>query len=464
MNSNNSNAALDYIQLSFFEDDNKNDNENKTIDNLVHLQDHSPDRIIDNSCQFKSQSVKGCSSKSQSSSEIQLCKICTIGNQSSSEIQLCQFDTIGSQSSKNSDSENEMYNVNSKQSQFGNNFRIGTQSGKNQIDIDTNNTTLTTSNIIPLPWVVDDLEDSQNKDNNTDTISVYKPHPKSPQQKVSPIRDPELVGRIYQSLLDSSKKYGLRNATIFALQLAIGRRTNDIARMKVGDVADCERRVIKKVITVDEHKTGKTARDLPLDRKTRERLGIYIGTLKDQSSDALLFPSQKSGKDGKQRGLNTSSLDNIYQKYTARVFEKSSNLDKDNNNDNHNNHNNSDNLNNAKLNNLNLNNSNLNNDNTPPVRENGQRDFEVDDDLTYSDDYNRTHITTYAARKTYGYNIYTECMKNHGGFMPGTDVSALEYVQSVFNHKDSITTLRYIGAYDMPARELMEGIGSKYDF
>lgn len=233
------------------------------------------------------------------------------------------------------------------------------------------------------------------------TQSTQPSHPKYPQQRVSPIRDPEKVNQIYQSLLTSGR-YGLRNATIFALQLKIGRRTNDIARMQIQDVYDFKKKEVKAVITVDEHKTSKTARDLPLDRRIRERLYEYICSLKERNPTSLLFPSQKKGKNGSQRPLNTASLDYIYQTYTAQCFE--------------------------------------------------------------DEDDSQTHISTYAARKTYGYNIYTECTKNHNGLLPGTDINALQYVQSVFNHNSSMTTLRYIGAYDAPASQLVEDIAEQYDF
>lgn len=224
--------------------------------------------------------------------------------------------------------------------------------------------------------------------------------PKHTQQRVSPIRDPEKVNSIFNALLNSGR-YGLRNATIFALQLAIGRRTNDIARMTLKDIYDFSTNQIKSKITVDEHKTGKTARDLPLNNRTQILLSQYIHTLKQKSPSSLLFPSQKSNPDGSQRPLNTASLDKIYQTYTSQCF---------------------------------------------------------------SPEDSQTHISTYAARKTYGYNIYTECMKNHNGILPGTDINALQYVQSVFNHNSSMMTLRYLGAYDAPATQLAEDIAQQYNF
>ena len=237
--------------------------------------------------------------------------------------------------------------------------------------------------------------------NNIIQFPTSNSHPnRHPQQRVSPIRDPELVNQIYNTLL-SSGRHGLRNATIFALQLAIGRRTNDMLHMTMSTVYDYTQHTVKSKITVDEHKTGKTARDLPLPQKTRQLLANYIYTLKNKSPNALLFPSQKRNPDGSQRPLNTASLDYIYQTYTSQLF---------------------------------------------------------------SSEDEQTHITSYAARKTYGHNIYTECMKNHNGFLPGTDINALQYVQSVFNHESSNITLRYIGAYDTPANELAESIQDKYDF
>jgi integrase len=82
----------------------------------------------------------------------------------------------------------------------------------------------------------------------------------------------------------------------------------------------------------------------------------------------------------------------------------------------------------------------------------------------FSSEDGQTHISSYAARKTYGYNIYTECKKNYNGMLPGTDINALQYVQSVFNHESALTTMRYIGAYDAPASELAESIASQYEF
>ena len=233
-------------------------------------------------------------------------------------------------------------------------------------------------------------------------------HPKSPQQRVSPIRDNEKVTQIYKSLL-SSGKHSLRNATIFALQLAIGRRTNDILKLKLSDIFDFyttgenkgQIKSVKSKITVDEHKTGKTARDIPIPQREREMLLNYSTTLKKKNPDSLLFPSQKRNRDGSQRPLSTSSLDNIYQEYTSCIFEE---------------------------------------------------------------DDEQTHISSYAARKTYGYNIYKKCLKEHSGLIPGTDISALQYVQSMFNHRDAMTTLRYIGAYDDYAEELAENIAGQYEF
>ena len=255
------------------------------------------------------------------------------------------------------------------------------------LDNTNNNTSPTPNNITPI---------SPKKSRPT--------HTKYPQQRVSPIRNPEKVNQIYNALL-SSGKYGLRNATIFALQLAIGRRTNDIAKMTLKDIctfnSNGEITQIKSRITVDEHKTGKTARDLPLSTRTRHRLLEYINTLSQKTPTSLLFPSRKHNPDGSQRHLDTASLDHIYKKYTAACF---------------------------------------------------------------SEEDEQTHISTYAARKTYGYNIYSECIQKHNGLLPGTDINALQYVQSVFNHESTSITLRYIGAYDAPAGKLAEDIESKYNF
>lgn len=243
----------------------------------------------------------------------------------------------------------------------------------------------TSAQIIPFP---------------TQTPSPSRIHTQHTQQRVSPIRDPQKVNQIYEAL-KSSGKYGLRNATIFALQLSIGRRTNDIAHMKLSDVYDFSCNRVKTTITVDEHKTGKTARDLSLSSQIRTLLCEYIETLKSKTPDSLLFPSRKSNPDGSQHPLSTSSIDHIYQTYTAQVF---------------------------------------------------------------SPEDSQTHISSYAARKTFGYNILMECNEKHGGMLPGTNIPALQYIQSVYNHESPLTSLRYIGAYDAPASELAESIASQYNF
>lgn len=223
-------------------------------------------------------------------------------------------------------------------------------------------------------------------------------HPHT-QQRVSPIRDPQLIKQIYDALRTSGK-HGLRNATIFILQIAIGRRTNDMLSMRLQDVYDFTTHTVKPVITVDEHKTGKTARDLRIPPKTINYLQEYIRTLKSKSPTSYLFPSQKRNPDKTQRPLNTSSLDNIYKEITSTIYSKI---------------------------------------NTP-----------------------QTHISSYAARKTYGYNLYNKCMKEHNGVIPDTNINALDYIQSLFNHKDIITTTRYIGTYDAVSEQLAAEIENDY--
>lgn len=244
-------------------------------------------------------------------------------------------------------------------------------------------------------------EQSTNTDNIVEFPKYTPKHIKHPQQRVSPIRDPKIVDQIIISLKQSGR-HGLRNATIFVLQLSIGRRTNDILRMHIQDVYDYRSYTVKSIITVDEHKTGKTARDLPLGDKTRMLLQEYIDTLSDKSSSAYLFPSQKRNTDGTQRHLNTSSLNEIYKEATEVIFKH------------------------------------------------------IDTD--------QTHISSYAARKTFGWNIYQTCMKEGNGLVPGTDINALQYLQSVYNHDSTMTTLRYIGAYDSPATKLTNKIADQYTY
>jgi len=227
-------------------------------------------------------------------------------------------------------------------------------------------------------------------------------HPnRKPQQRVSPIRNAEITNQIYKALLNSGR-YGLRNATIFALQLAIGRRTNDILRMTFGTVYDYTTNSIKPYIRVDEHKTGKTIRDLPIPAKTRELLLKYTKTLKSRRPDSLLFPSQKHNADGSQRPLNTASLDYIYQVATTAIY---SALDID-----------------------------------------------------------QTHISSYAARKTFCYDLYMKSMTENNGFVPGTNIYVVDYLQSFLNHASNQDTMRYIGVYDSISMEMADSIAEKYDF
>ena len=121
------------------------------------------------------------------------------------------------------------------------------------------------------------------------SVSPKQPHT---QQRVSPIRDPELVNKIFTALR-SSGRYGLRNATIFALQCVIGRRTNDMLRLTIQDIYDFKLNRVKDSIKVDEHKTGKTIRDLRITSKTQSLLQEYLSTLKIFTPTSLLFPSQK---------------------------------------------------------------------------------------------------------------------------------------------------------------------------
>lgn len=221
------------------------------------------------------------------------------------------------------------------------------------------------------------------------------------QQRVSPIRNTDTVNQIIAALKVSGR-HGLRNATIFILQLTIGRRTNDMLRLKLSDVYDFNTNTVKPYITVDEHKTGKTARDLPLNPNICNLLTEYISTLKQITPDAYLFPSQKRNPDGSQRHLNTSSLDNILKEATQSIFKT---ID------------------------------------TP-----------------------QTHITSYAARKTYGYNLYTYCMKNNNGLLPDSNIPALSFLQSLFNHSSELVTLRYIGVYDTLASKLCQEIGNQYEY
>lgn len=219
------------------------------------------------------------------------------------------------------------------------------------------------------------------------------------QQKVLPIKDSSLVDEIFDSLLHSGR-YGFRNASIFALNIAIGRRSSDILRLRVKDVYDFNTHDIKLYMSVKESKTGKSAQDMPVNEVTRNVLRKYFNRLADTSPDAYFFPSQKKNADGSQRPLNVTSMNEIYKWNTEYICSK-------------------------------------------------------------LEDPKFTHISSYSCRKTYGYNLYKYCMEHNGG-MTSFGVHVLDYLQSLYNHSSRLITLRYIGAWDDLSLGMANAVAMQY--
>ena len=219
------------------------------------------------------------------------------------------------------------------------------------------------------------------------------------QQKVLPIKDPSLVEQIFDSLLNSGR-YGLRNATIFALNIAIGRRSSDILNLRVKDVYDFTKKNVRTYMSIRESKTGKSAQDMPVNDMTRDILRKYFFSLYDKSPEAYFFPSQKRNSDGTQRPLNITSMNEIYKWNSERI-------------------------------------------------------------CSLLDDPKFTHISSYACRKTYGYNLYKHCMEHNGG-MTSFGVHVLDYLQKLYNHSSRLITLTYIGALDDVSLSMANAVAMQY--
>lgn len=121
---------------------------------------------------------------------------------------------------------------------------------------------------------------------DTTAITDFSLKPKH--QKVLPIKTPDICKEVYKALLNSGR-YGKRNAAIFALNLATGRRSSDILRFKISDVYDYTTNSIRTKISLKESKTGKMAIGLPLDKYTSQILESYIRSLKNRSPQAYRF-------------------------------------------------------------------------------------------------------------------------------------------------------------------------------
>lgn len=224
----------------------------------------------------------------------------------------------------------------------------------------------------------------------------------APHVKVSPIRKAETCSLIYNTLYAASKQYGHRNATIFALGLAIGRRTSDILNLKVGDVYTYRDIAtpgeVKRTLTLKESKTGKTTVELTVSESTREILGRYIATLKNKSADDPLFPSRKRDGNGQLRGIDITQYNKILKQVDAVLQEAGSET---------------------------------------------------------------RHVSSYGMRKTFGWRLYDFYMRTNNGVMEN-GIHVLRFLQALYNHSDERHTLRYIGAWDDMYRKTAEAIDAEY--
>lgn len=231
------------------------------------------------------------------------------------------------------------------------------------------------------------------------TLETYSCPNTPKQQKVLPIKDTSTVNAVYNALLHSGK-HGKRNAAIFALGLATGRRSSDILKFRLYDVYDFSTRSIRSKLSLKESKTGKMAIGLPVDTYTKNILIDYIRTLKNKAPDAYLFPSQKKNPDGSQRPLNVTSLNEILKANTEAICKALG-------------------------------------------------------------DPEQTHLSSYCARKTFGYNFYKDAMENNNGMMEN-GIHVLDFLQAVYNHSSRLVTLRYIGAWEDAHMEVANRIAAQY--
>ena len=104
---------------------------------------------------------------------------------------------------------------------------------------------------------------------------------------------PEALARLRDFFLEGKQtRYGLRNWTLLLLGIHIGLRCGDLTSLRVGDVS--ERGEIK---TKCEYVAEKTSRweVFYIQEDLKPSIAKYIGTLKDQSPSAWLFPNERGG-------------------------------------------------------------------------------------------------------------------------------------------------------------------------
>lgn len=119
---------------------------------------------------------------------------------------------------------------------------------------------------------------------------------------------PHELPRIKEYFLNGKNRYGLRNWTLLLLGINIGMRCGDLTRLRVGQVWDG-----KEVKTDVEYYAEKTRswEKFYIRDDLKNDIKKYILSLKNQSSGAFLFPSERADH------MKTNT---VYQ-----VFKKASN-------------------------------------------------------------------------------------------------------------------------------------------
>lgn len=112
--------------------------------------------------------------------------------------------------------------------------------------------------------------------------------------KVLPIKDPEKLRSIQETLAAETDPHGERMFLLFELGIHTGLRISDLVRLR-------KKNVCGEWIECIEKKTRKVTR-IPLNATIRM---IIQDRCRDMDPDQLLFPSRMKWKDGSQRPITT---------------------------------------------------------------------------------------------------------------------------------------------------------------
>lgn len=116
-------------------------------------------------------------------------------------------------------------------------------------------------------------------------------------QTSEPVRDKETLNKIEQYLLNNTR-YGERNWLIFILGINLGRRTDDILSLRIGDVFD-GRRVVDH-LQIIENKTQKPIK-IRIAPEIQNVIFNYIMRIPSFTLYDYLFQSQKGGYVSRKR-------------------------------------------------------------------------------------------------------------------------------------------------------------------